>query len=266
VKEIPSSKRTGGRPHGRNADRAAGTLYRLESLVKNYGNGDMVVPAIDGIDLEIAPGEFVVIVGASGSGKSTLLQLLGVLDRPSEGRIEFEGRDLGRLSDNELADLRLNTLGFIFQHFNLIPTLSARENVEVAIAPTDATPAERAAVALELLERVGLSPRAAHLPSQLSGGEQQRVAIARALANHPEVLLADEPTGNLDTKNGDAILALLYQLWAETGLTVVLVTHNDRAITKATARVVHIADGRIEADHDAGTARARVGALNERSQ
>jgi putative ABC transport system ATP-binding protein len=222
-------------------------LYRLEHLTKVYGSDRTQVRAIDGIDLEIAPGEFVVIVGPSGSGKSTLLQLLGALDRASGGAIEFEGRDLGVLGDRDLADLRLRTLGFIFQQFNLIPTLNARENVEVAMAPTGLSGEDRVRRALEALERVGLQARAEHLPTELSGGEQQRVAIARALANGPDVLLADEPTGNLDTKTGESILSLLYHLWREHGLTVVLITH-DPAIAAEAPRVVHLGDGRITSD------------------
>jgi putative ABC transport system ATP-binding protein len=222
-------------------------LYRLEHLTKVYGSERTEVRAVDEIDLEIAPGEFVVIVGPSGSGKSTLLQLLGALDRASGGAIEFEGRDLSGLGDRDLADLRLRTLGFIFQQFNLIPTLNARENVEVAMAPTGISGTDRARSALEALERVGLQARAEHLPSELSGGEQQRVAIARALANGPDVLLADEPTGNLDTKTGEAILSLLYHLWREHGLTVVLITH-DPAIAAEAPRVVHLGDGRITSD------------------
>jgi putative ABC transport system ATP-binding protein len=222
-------------------------LYSLSGLIKSYGTGETQVRAVDGIDLEIGTGEFVVVAGTSGSGKSTLLQQLGALDRPSGGTIEFEGRDLARLSDGELAALRLHTIGFIFQQFNLIPTLTARENVEVAIAPTRASSERRTAVALEMLDRVGLGSRADHLPSELSGGEQQRVAIARAMANRPDVLLADEPTGNLDTATGDSILGLLYRLWEEAGLTVVLITH-DPAIAGTAPRVIRLADGRIISD------------------
>ena len=222
-------------------------LYRLSDASKTYGSGEVLVRAVDGIDLEIGHGEFVVIVGPSGSGKSTMLQLLGALDRPSAGSIEFEGRDLARLKDNQLAELRLNTLGFIFQQFNLIPTLSAQENVEVAMAPTGLSASERASTAQEMLGRVNLEKRAEHLPSQLSGGEQQRVAIARALANRPDVLLADEPTGNLDSKTGQTILDLLFDLWMETGLSVVLITH-DQAIAERAPRVIRLADGQIVAD------------------
>jgi len=204
------------------------------------------------IDLEVADGEFVVVAGPSGSGKSTLLQLLGALDRPSGGTISFEGRPLADQSDRELAALRLVTVGFVFQQFNLIPTLSARENVEAAMVPTGIPADERVSTALEMLGRVGLEARAHHLPSQLSGGEQQRVAIARALANRPRVLLADEPTGNLDTETGDGILALLYRLWEEEGLTVVLITH-DPAIAATAPRVVRMGDGRVTADTGSGS-------------
>jgi putative ABC transport system ATP-binding protein len=225
-------------------------LYQLEGVVKMFGAGDTLVRAVDGVDLEIAVGEFVAIVGRSGSGKSTLLQLLGALDRPSDGRIVLHDRDLASLGDNELADLRRTTLGFVFQQFNLIPTLSARENVEVVMAPNGVGAAERRNTALDLLARVGLGARARHLPNQLSGGEQQRVAIARALANRPDVLLADEPTGNLDTKTGATILGLLRDLWRDAGLTVVLVTHDDRAIADVATHVVSLADGRVERDDE----------------
>jgi len=234
----------------------ADVLYHLRSTVKTYGSGDVLVTAIRGIDLEIRQGEFTVIVGPSGSGKSTLLQLLGALDRPSGGLIEFEGKDLARLGDRALADLRLKTLGFIFQQFNLIPTLTAQENVEVAMAPAGLGATERAGTARAMLERVKLGGRAEHLPSQLSGGEQQRVAIARALANKPDVLLADEPTGNLDAKTGQTILDLLRELWMETGLTVILITH-DPAIAERSPRVIHLADGLISSD-DASAAPHRT--------
>jgi putative ABC transport system ATP-binding protein len=222
-------------------------LYELREVVKTYGGTDTMVRAVDGIDLVIAKGEFVVIAGPSGSGKSTLLQLLGALDRPGSGTVLFEGRDLGTLRDRDLAALRLRTLGFIFQQFNLVPTLTGLENVEVALAPAKLRSEKRARRARELLARVGLGARGDHLPSQLSGGEQQRVAIARALANEPEVLLADEPTGNLDSKTGDEILALLYKLWEETGVTIVLITH-DQAIAGTSPRVLRMADGRIASE------------------
>jgi putative ABC transport system ATP-binding protein len=241
---------------------AARPLYELRGVSKRYGRDGVAVRALDGVDLEIATGEFVVVAGPSGSGKSTLLQLLGALDRPSAGTISFKGRDLGTLADGELAALRLRTLGFVFQQFNLIPTLTATENVEIALAPAATEAAIRAARARELLGRVGLGDRESHLPSQLSGGEQQRVAIARALANEPEVLLADEPTGNLDSATGDAILALLYALWEETGSTVVLITH-DAGIAGTAPRLLRLADGRMggeaaSADGDASLSAGRV--------
>ena len=225
-------------------------LYRLRGLTKTYPSGDTEVRAVDGIDLDVVAGEFAVVAGPSGSGKSTMLQMLGALDRPSAGSIEFEGRDLAHHSDGELADLRRDRIGFVFQQFNLIPTLTARENVELAMAPASGATAERESRVRDLLDRVGLAPRAEHLPSQLSGGEQQRVAIARALGNGPDVLLADEPTGNLDTTTGDAIIDLLYRLWQETGLTVVLVTH-DPAVAGTSPRLIRLADGRI-ADEEGG--------------
>src|SRR2546421_6547695 len=200
-------------------------IYSLHEVGRVYGDGSAQVRAVSDVDLEIGRGEFVVIVGPSGSGKTTLLQLLGALDRPSSGEILFEGRELAKLRDGELAQLRLKTIGFIFQQFNLIPTLTAAQNVEVALAPNGLGADARRSRAQELLQSVGLDSRADHLPSQLSGGEQQRVAIARALANKPHVLLADEPTGNLDTSTGGEIMALLKGLSTDGGHPVVLLTH-----------------------------------------
>ncbi len=222
-------------------------LYRLEAVSKVYGSGSAAVYALDGVDLEIGLGDFTVIVGSSGSGKSTLLQLLGGLDRPSAGRLELEGTDLARAGDPALAEIRLRTVGFVFQQFNLIPTLTAGENVELAAAPTGIDAATRSRRAIEMLDRVGLAERRGHLPSELSGGEQQRVAIARALVNEPDVLLADEPTGNLDSATGGQILGLLRELWRETGMSVVLITH-DPAIAADAPRVVRLADGRVAGD------------------
>jgi ABC-type lipoprotein export system ATPase subunit len=221
-------------------------LYELDDVRKVFG-GATPVPAVDGIDLQITRGEFVSVVGASGSGKTTLLQLLGTLDRPSGGTLQFEGRDTSRLSDGELAALRQQTLGFIFQQFNLIPTLTARQNVEAALAPAGLSSAARRERAAELLDRVGLGDRVDHLPSQLSGGEQQRVAIARALANEPDVLLADEPTGNLDSGTSQEIIDLLRRLSRTEGLSVVLVTH-DAAIAGGADRMLRMSDGRVVED------------------
>ena len=226
----------------------AGTaLYELRGVTKRYGEGATQVAAVDGIDLTIGRGEFVAIVGPSGSGKTTMLQLLGAIDRPTDGEVLFEGDRIEAMNDGDLAELRRNTLGFIFQQFNLIPTLTARDNVEAALAPTGIATAERRRRAEELLQRVGLGRRTDHVPSQLSGGEQQRVAIARALSNEPRVLLADEPTGNLDTATGGEVIGLLETLWREHGLTVILVTHDDGIAARA-GRVLRMRDGRLAGD------------------
>jgi len=219
-------------------------LFELHGVSRVYGNGTREVRAVDAIDMQIDPGEFLVVAGPSGSGKTTLLQLLGALDRPTEGEILFEGRDLSALPDGELTQLRLETIGFVFQQFNLIPTLTARQNVEVALAPRGLPGNEREQRAAELLDAVGLGPRGAHLPSELSGGEQQRVAIARALANRPRVLLADEPTGNLDSATGDEIIRLLRSISDQQGQAVVLITH-DASIAARAGRVVRMRDGRL---------------------
>jgi putative ABC transport system ATP-binding protein len=221
-------------------------IYQLRGVTKRYGELLTAVEALRGVDLAISSGEFVAISGPSGSGKSTLLQLLGALDRPTEGVVLFEGRELPRLGDGELARLRLEAFGFVFQQFNLIPTLTAQENVEVALAPRGDAGERRRSRARWLLEEVGLAARRDHLPGALSGGEQQRVAIARALANEPRVLLADEPTGNLDTATGQEVLGVLRRLSREHGQTVVLVTH-DAAIASSASRLVRMRDGRVVA-------------------
>ena len=219
-------------------------LYKLQAAEKRYGEGAAEVIAVAPTNLRIDAGEYVAIVGPSGSGKTTMLQLLGALDRPSAGEILFEGDPLARMGDGGLAALRRTTIGFIFQQFNLIPTLDARQNVEVALAPTRPPGAERRQRADDLLAQVGLAARAHHLPSELSGGEQQRVAIARALANEPRVLLADEPTGNLDSSTGEEVMESVEQLWRERGLTVVLVTH-DRSIAERAPRAIEMRDGSV---------------------
>src|SRR5512133_2356094 len=219
-------------------------LYDLRGVTRSYGQGAGRVDAVRDLDLTIDAGEFVAVAGPSGSGKTTLLQLLGGLDRPTSGTILFEGRDLAALREAELTRLRLDTIGFVFQQFNLIPTVTAAENVELALAPRRIPAAERAERVAELLGAVGLAARGHHLPSQLSGGEQQRVAIARALANEPRVLLADEPTGNLDSTTGKEIVNLLRLLSDDRGQTVVLITHDLGAAADA-RRVVRLRDGRI---------------------
>jgi putative ABC transport system ATP-binding protein len=218
--------------------------YALRGVSKTYTLGGHAVHAVRDIDLTIAAGESAAVVGPSGSGKTTLLQLLGALDRPSEGEVCFEGRDIARLGDGELGKLRLQTFGFVFQQFNLIPTLTAAQNVEIALAPNGIAAHDRREHVARLLDSVGLAARAGHVPSKLSGGEQQRVAIARALANEPHVLLADEPTGNLDTATGTEIIDLLFALSAEGRRTVVVVTH-DLDIARRAGRVVRMQDGRL---------------------
>ena len=208
-------------------------LYELEGVGRHYGQGATEVRALEGVDLRMAHGEFVVVAGPSGSGKTTLLQLLGALDRPTDGVVRFEGRDLRGLGDRELARLRLEELGFVFQQFNLIPTLTARQNVEAALAPTAVDTSARHLRAGELLEAVGLGARSEHLPSQLSGGEQQRVAIARAVICEPKILLADEPTGNLDTENSQLVLNMLRELNRAFRQTVLMITHNPGASSSA---------------------------------
>ena len=219
--------------------------YLLKNVTKKFGSGSGAVEALRSVDLQIDVGEFAVIAGPSGSGKTTLLQILGALDRPTSGQVVCQGKDVAGMSDRELSRLRLQTIGFVFQQFNLIPTLTAQSNVEVALAPVGGKHADRATRAKGLLEMVGLAPRADHLPSQLSGGEQQRVAIARALSNRPSILLADEPTGNLDSTTGEDILKLLRALSDDHGHTVIVITH-DTAMAADAPRIIRIRDGRLE--------------------
>ena len=219
-------------------------LYDVRNATRSFRRGDATINALGGVDLTIEHGEIVALVGPSGSGKTTLLQLLGALDRPTSGQVFFEGRDLNTLGDNELADLRLRAFGFVFQTFNLIPTLNALQNVEAKLAPTGVPEDELRARSLALLEEVGLSDRADHLPSQLSGGEQQRVAIARALSTEPRVVLADEPTGNLDSRTGTEVVDLLTSLSEERRHTVILVTH-DAEIAEKAHRAIRMQDGRL---------------------
>ena len=219
-------------------------LIRVHSLARRYMMGKQEVYALNGVDLQIERGEFVALVGPSGSGKSTLLNMLGGLDRPSSGEIWVDDLELGKASDKRLVHYRRERLGFIFQSFNLLPTRTAVENVEVPLMLAGVKRRERRERALELLSRVGLASRANHRPSELSGGEQQRVAVARSLANNPQVLLADEPTGNLDSKTGAEILRLLQEVQQE-GRTMVLVTH-DSTVASHADRIVHLLDGSIQ--------------------
>ena len=219
-------------------------IYDLRRVTRSYGSGATAVDAIHEIDLRIERGELLAVIGPSGSGKTTLLQLLGGLDRPTSGQVVFEGRDLATLKESELTRLRLRTIGFVFQQFNLIPTVSAAENIALALAPAGLPAAARAERVTALLESVGLGRRGHHLPNALSGGEQQRVAIARALANDPDVLLADEPTGNLDSATGDEIMVLLKELNNERNQTIVVITH-DAYVAAAAPRTVRLHDGSI---------------------
>jgi putative ABC transport system ATP-binding protein len=223
----------------------ADALYELRGATRTYRRGGQLIRAVDGVDLEIGAGEFVALEGPSGSGKTTLLQLLGALDRATEGKVFFEERDLAALPDRELAELRLRAFGFVFQQFNLIPTLTALENVEAGIAPTNAPDEELRERALALLSEVGLAERAAHLPTEMSGGEQQRVAIARALVKEPRVIIADEPTGDLDSRTGAAIVELLEGLAARLGATVIVATHNPELAARAPRRL-SMSDGRLD--------------------
>jgi putative ABC transport system ATP-binding protein len=226
------------------SDSQSATVYDLRNVSKVYELGSREVHAVQEVSLTIAAGEFVAVAGPSGSGKTTLLQLLGALDRPSSGEIHFEGRDVVTLRDGELSKLRLHAFGFVFQQFNLIPTLTAAQNVEIALAPSGMRTEQRRAAVTRLLDAVGLAARADHVPGQLSGGEQQRVAIARALANEPHVLLADEPTGNLDSTTGTEIMDLLLSLSGDGGRTVIVVTHDAEVAARA-ERVLRMHDGRL---------------------
>jgi putative ABC transport system ATP-binding protein len=219
-------------------------MYELTNVSKTFRRGDSTITALDGIDLTIDAGEFLAVQGPTGQGKSTLLLLLGALDRPTSGSVLFEGRDLAHMAEDDLADVRATEFGFVFQTFNLIPTLTAQENVETALVPADVSAEERRSRAFRALEELGLADRATHLPSELSGGQQQRVAIARALVKQPRVVLADEPTGNLDEDMRDEIIGVLEQLWRERGITLVVVTHDSAVAARAGRRAV-IENGRV---------------------
>jgi putative ABC transport system ATP-binding protein len=224
-------------------------LVRLERARKEYGEGEARLAVLRDVDLSFREGEFAAIIGASGSGKSTLLNLVGGLDRPTHGSVLLEGRDLAALPDDELAEVRNRRIGFVFQSFNLIPHLSILENVEVPAYYAGTTRRARREAARALLERVGLGARLDHLPSMLSGGECQRAALARALVNAPALLLADEPTGNLDTSSGASILDLFRELH-RSGRTILLVTHNPE-VAEAAERRIEFRDGRVVSDDGA---------------
>ncbi|MGW2423529.1 ABC transporter ATP-binding protein [Streptomyces sp. NPDC001709] len=227
-------------------------MYELNNVTKRYTRGKDTVHALDGVDLTIADGDRLVIQGPTGGGKSTLLQMLGGLDRPTTGEVVLDGTDLAKLSEARLTRVRSENIGFVFQSFNLIPTLTAQENVETALVPLGIKAKERRELAADALESVGLGERLAHLPGEMSGGQQQRVAIARAVVKKPKVLLADEPTGNLDEGMRDEIMDVLERLWKEHGLTFIVVTH-DSAIAKKAPRLATIRKGKITVRENAGT-------------
>jgi putative ABC transport system ATP-binding protein len=222
------------------------TLIDARSIVKSYPLGDEELRILDNVSLHVDVGEFVAIMGASGSGKSTLMNILGCLDRPTSGSYFLAGRDVSRLSRGELAKVRNQLLGFVFQNFNLLTRTSALENVELPLVYSGVPRRERTQRAKIALERVGLADRMDHHPAQLSGGQQQRVAIARAIVNEPQLILADEPTGNLDSKTSASVMALFQELWA-TGLTILYVTH-EPDVAQYASRVIVVRDGRIVSD------------------
>ncbi|MBN1937468.1 MAG: ABC transporter ATP-binding protein [Anaerolineae bacterium] len=217
----------------------------IQELTKTYQMGQVTVHALRGVTLQIEQGEMMAIMGASGSGKSTLMNVIGCLDKPTLGRYLLEGQDVGRLDDNQLAEIRSHKIGFVFQTFNLLARTTALQNVTLPMIYSGVKASERRRRARHALETVGLADRLRHAPNELSGGQQQRVAIARALVNEPSILLADEPTGNLDSRSGAEIMALLQGLNRERGITIVLVTH-DPLIAQHTRRIIHLHDGRID--------------------
>jgi len=222
-------------------------IVKVHGVKKAYRMGKVIVPALRGVSFEVKQGEFLAVLGPSGSGKSTLLHLIGCLDRPDEGKIIIDGADVLKLSDEELAELRLRKIGFVFQFFNLLPRLTAIKNVELPLIIAGVPEKEARERAMEMLRLVGLEARVSHRPTELSGGEQQRVAIARALINNPRIVLADEPTGNLDTKSGWEIVQLMKRLNEERGQTFIVVTH-DPHIAETADRILYLKDGLIEGE------------------
>ncbi len=229
-------------------------MITLEDVTKTYMMGEVEVGALQGVSLEIEEGEFMSIMGPSGSGKSTLMNIVGCLDAPTSGRYVLDGQDIGAMSDGRLSEIRGRQIGFVFQTYNLLPRLSARANVELPLVYSGGSNRRRRA--MDALERVGLADRASHKPTELSGGQQQRVGIARALVKRPRILLADEPTGNLDSRSSEDIMELIEDLNDDDGLTVILVTH-ERDIASRTARIVSMLDGRVVSDAQTRGAGAR---------
>jgi putative ABC transport system ATP-binding protein len=222
-------------------------MIKLENISKEYRMGEEIIHAVSGVSLEIKEGEFVALVGPSGSGKSTMMHIIGGLDTPTSGRVIVDGQNLSSASDKELSRYRNEKIGFVFQAFNLHPTYTATENVALPLIFSGIGQSNRMKMAAEALDIVGLAERASHRPNQLSGGERQRVSIARALVTQPKILLADEPTGNLDSKNGKHVMELLSQLNKEKGITLIIVTH-DMEIAKEAGRIIKMRDGKIVED------------------
>jgi len=221
-------------------------VLRVRNLIKTYMQGKIPVHALNDVSFDVEKGEFMSIVGPSGSGKSTLLSMIGLLDKPTSGSVFIDDKEITKAKESEVPKLRREKIGFVFQHFNLIPTLTAFENVDIAMRFARKPKTERKKMAVELLTQMGLADRMKHKPSELSGGEQQRTAIARALSNHPAIILADEPTGEVDTKTRDMIVNLLKKL-SEEGHTILVVTH-DTAVAQQTGRIITMRDGKIESD------------------
>ncbi|NOY76258.1 MAG: ABC transporter ATP-binding protein [Calditrichaeota bacterium] len=239
-------------------------VIEVRSLEKEYNLGAVVVKALRGINLNVEPNEYLAIMGPSGSGKSTLMNIIGCLDTPSAGDYFFEGKNVSGFDDDQLAEIRNQKIGFVFQTFNLLPRADALHNVELPLIYRGVPTKERRKKAIEALERVGLGDRIHHRPNELSGGQRQRVAIARALVNNPSIILADEPTGNLDTTTGEEIMAIFEELY-EQGNTIILVTH-ERYIAEHSRRIVHLRDGLIETDEVIPEESRRVTANNQNSQ
>ncbi len=223
------------------------SLIEVENMYKIYNPGENEVRALDGVSLRVERGEFLAIIGQSGSGKSTFMNMLGLLDIPTSGTYVLDGTDVSTMDDDKLSDIRNREIGFIFQGFNLIASLTAQANVELPLVYRGMGEEERRKLSDEALERVGLSNRKKHLPSQLSGGQQQRAAIARAVAARPPIILADEPTGNLDSRSGEEVIRILEEL-SEEGRTIILITH-DQGIAERAKRIVRVQDGRITEDY-----------------
>jgi len=241
------------------ASASGSTAIHAEALCRHYRMGETVIRAVDGVSLEVRGAEFVALLGTSGSGKSSVLNLIAGLDRPTSGSVVVQGRDLAKLSREELAQYRLRTVGMVFQSFNLIASMTLAENVELPMRFAEVDRAKRDALAREALTRVGLQARMNHRPSELSGGEQQRAALARALINRPQLLLADEPTGNLDSRTGTEIMNMIHDFNQQMGMTIVMVTHERALAERYAQRMIFLADGKVVGDEAAPAAIATAG-------